>query len=70
MMKNFKGGSAPIEQWLKNKDTVLFLGAWEQINSLVFNSLEFDRFRRLVGLNFSLEPVREPIEDEVEYSTE
>jgi len=26
MVKNFEGGSALIEQWLKNKDTVLFLG--------------------------------------------
>jgi hypothetical protein len=25
-VKNFDGGSALIEQWLKNKDTVLFLG--------------------------------------------
>ena len=30
MMKNFEGGSALIEQWLKNKGTVLFLGVWEK----------------------------------------
>jgi len=30
--KNIRG-SALIEQWLKNKDTVLFLGVWEQINN-------------------------------------
>ncbi len=24
MVRNFEGGSALIEQWLKNKDTVLF----------------------------------------------
>jgi hypothetical protein len=28
MVRNFEGGSALIEQWLKNKDTVLFLGVW------------------------------------------
>ena len=33
MVRNFDGGSALIEQWLKNKDTVLFLGVWEQINN-------------------------------------
>ena len=33
MVKNFDGGSALIEQWLKNKDTVLFLGVWEQLNN-------------------------------------
>lgn len=26
MVRNFDGGSALIEQWLKNKDTVMFLG--------------------------------------------
>ena len=26
MVSRFDGGSALIEQWLKNKDTVLFLG--------------------------------------------
>ncbi len=26
MVKNFDGGSSLIEQWLKNKDTVFFLG--------------------------------------------
>ncbi|HEY6849392.1 MAG TPA: hypothetical protein VI320_24730 [Terracidiphilus sp.] len=37
MVKSFEGGSALIEQWLKNKDTVLFLGGWEQINNPAFN---------------------------------
>jgi len=26
MARNFDGKGAPIEQWLKNKDTVVFLG--------------------------------------------
>ena len=42
MVRNFEGGSALIEQWLKNKDTVLFLGVWEQIHNPGFNSLEFE----------------------------
>jgi hypothetical protein len=42
MVKNFEGGSALIEQWLKNKDTVLFLGVWEQLNNAGFNSPEFE----------------------------
>ena len=37
MVKSFEGGGALIEQWLKNKDTVLFLGGWEQINNPAFN---------------------------------
>ncbi len=42
MVKSFEGGSALIEQWLKNKDTILFLGVWEQLNNTDFNSLEFE----------------------------
>ena len=42
MVRNFEGGGALIEQWLKNKDTVLFLGVWERINNPDFNSLEFE----------------------------
>lgn len=49
MVKNFDGGSALIEQWLKNKDTVLFLGVWEQINNQDFNSLEFEGIRNEAG---------------------
>lgn len=42
MVKHFDGGGALIEQWLKNKDTVLFLGVWERLNNPAFNSLEFE----------------------------
>ena len=51
MVRNFEGGGAFIEQWLKNKDTVLFLGVWEQINNPDFNSLEFEGIRNEAGRN-------------------
>ena len=51
MVRNFEGGSALIEQWLKNKDTVLFLGVWEQIHNSNFNSLEFEGIRNEAGRN-------------------
>jgi len=51
MVRNFEGGSALIEQWLKNKDTVLFLGVWEQIHNPDFNSLEFEGIRNEAGRN-------------------
>jgi phage regulator Rha-like protein len=51
MVKNFEGGSALIEQWLKNKDTILFLGVWEQINNPSFNSLEFEGIKNEAGRN-------------------
>ncbi len=51
MVKGFDGGGTLIEQWLKNKDTVLFLGVWEQINNPDFNSLEFEGIRNEAGRN-------------------
>lgn len=51
MVRTFDGGGALIEQWLKNKDTVLFLGVWEQINNPDFNSLEFEGIRNEAGRN-------------------
>lgn len=51
MVKGFDGGGALIEQWLKNKDTVLFLGVWEQLNNPAFNSLEFDGIKSQAGRN-------------------
>ena len=51
MVKNFDGGSSLIENWLKNKDTILFLGVWEQINNPNFNSPEFGGIRNDAGSN-------------------
>ncbi len=51
MVRDFDGGSALIEQWLKNKDTVLFLGVWERIHNRDFNSLEFEGIRNEAGRN-------------------
>lgn len=49
MVRNFDGGSALIEQWLKNKDTVLFIGVWEQLNNPSFNSLESEGIKNEAG---------------------
>ncbi len=51
MVRNFDGGSALIEQWLKNKDTVLFLGVWEHLNNPDFNSPEFEGIKNEAGRN-------------------
>ena len=49
MVKHFEGGGALIEQWLRNKDTILFLGVWERINNPAFNSLEFEGISNEAG---------------------
>ena len=51
MVRNFDGAGALIEQWLKSKDTVLFLGVWERINNPGFNSLEFEGIKNEAGRN-------------------
>jgi hypothetical protein len=51
MVRNFDGAGALIEQWLKNKDTVLFPGVWERIDNPSFNSLEFEGIRTEAGRN-------------------
>jgi hypothetical protein len=51
MVRNFDGSSSLIEQWLRNKDTILFLGVWERINNPRFNSIEFDGIRNDAGRN-------------------
>ena len=51
MVRNFDGGPALIEQWLKNKDTVLFLGVWERLNNPDFKTPEFEGIRNEAGRN-------------------
>ena len=51
MVKNFDGGNALIEQWLRNKDTVEFLGIWEYLNNPGFNSIEFEGIKNAAGSN-------------------
>lgn len=51
MIAGFEGGSALIESWLRNKNTVEFLGVWEKINNPNFNSPGFEGIREEAGLN-------------------
>ena len=50
MVKSFGGGSI-IENWLRNKDTIDFLGIWEQLYNPDFNSLEFEGIKNQAGYN-------------------
>ncbi len=46
-----------IRNWLRNRNTIEFVGLWEQLNNPVFNPVEFDGFRKQSGLNsFTLTP--------------
>jgi hypothetical protein len=46
-----------IRNWLRNRNTVEFLGVWERLNNSGFNPVEFDGIRIQTGLNsFTLTP--------------
>ena len=46
-----------IRNWLRNRNTIEFLGIWESLNNPGFKPVEFDGFRKSAGLNsFALTP--------------
>jgi hypothetical protein len=40
-----------IHNWLRNRNTVEFLGIWERVYNPNFNPVEFDRIKSQSGLN-------------------
>ncbi len=56
MAKKF-GDDVLIYSWMRNRNTLEFIGVWEQIHNPDFKGLEFETFRNQAGLNsFSLTP--------------
>ena len=50
-------GSDHIRNWMRNRNTVEFIGLWETLNNPNFKPFEFDTFRKQAGLNsFNLTP--------------
>lgn len=57
--RNPKDAFAIINNWMRSRSTIEFLGLWEKMNNLNFKPLEFDRFRIEAGSNyFVLSPQR------------
>jgi len=49
--------AAVISNWIRNKDTIAFLGLWEELNNPNFKPLEFEQFKKEAGSNaFALSP--------------
>ena len=44
-----------IRNWLRNRNTIEFLGIWEHLNNPNFKPVEFDGIRNQAGLNSFLE---------------
>ncbi len=46
-----------IKNWLRNRNTIEFLGLWESLNNTDFKPVEFDGFKNNSGLNaFTMSP--------------
>lgn len=50
-MLKAKEGQFFIDSWLRNRNTIEFLGIWERINNSNFNYGEFDAIKSMAGLN-------------------
>ena len=48
-----------IKNWMRNRDTIEFLGLWESLHNQDFKPVEFDGFRKEAGLNaFTMSPTK------------
>lgn len=57
--KNSGDPNGVIANWMRNRNTIEFLGIWEQLFNPSFNPLEFEGFRKEAGLNaFTMSPSR------------
>ena len=57
--KNTEDPNAVVGNWMRNRNTIEYLGIWEALNNPNFNPLEFEGFRNQAGLNaFTLSPSR------------
>ena len=46
-----------IQNWMRNRNTIEFLGVWEGLHNPDFKGIEFDAFRKAAGLNsFTMTP--------------
>ncbi len=62
MVKPIENGLALIEKWLRNKNTIEFLGIWEEMYNPNFNSPEFEGIKNEAGLNRFIMSVKQWIE--------
>ena len=48
-----------IKNWMRNKDTIAFLGLWESLHNPDFKPVEFDGFEKEAGFNsFTMSPIK------------
>ena len=57
--KNGIDPNGVVANWMRNRNTIEYLGLWETLHNANFNPIEFEGFRKEAGLNaFTLSPTR------------
>ena len=64
MVRDIENGLVLIEKWLRNKNTIEFLGIWEEIYNPGFNSHEFEGIKNQAGLNRFALSVKQWVENQ------
>ena len=55
--QNYESPADVIKNWMRNKETLSFLGIWEELNNENFKLVEFDQFKNESGRNaFTMSP--------------
>jgi hypothetical protein len=57
-----KDGEFFVTSWLRNRNTLEYIGIWEQVYNTNFNCVEFDIIKSKAGLNSFRISVKELIE--------
>jgi hypothetical protein len=60
--QRFEGGGRHIENWMRNQNTIEYLGTWETLHNPNFNSMQLQGIREQIGLNRFLMSVKKWID--------
>jgi hypothetical protein len=63
MVQGFEGDVGLIEKWLRNKNTIEFLGIWEKLNNPYFSLSEFEGIYNDAGTNRFMLSVKKWVEE-------
>jgi len=50
--RNLEEPFSVINNWMRSRNTIDFIGLWEKLNNPNFKPIEFDRFRSEAGNNY------------------
>lgn len=55
--QNYESPADVVKNWMRSKETISFLGVWEELNNEDFKLIEFDQFKNQAGRHaFTMSP--------------